>query len=134
MSKQQRFISPAKTRTLVHQRPGVILQRVTSNDQPKRLVGAPISDRFLKKYGGYIGENHTVILEQEDPKPMLSPQELIELLACETIDRYFRSISGSTNVSTFELGQLPLPDPAQLRARIDAGESIAEATRELLLS
>jgi predicted component of viral defense system (DUF524 family) len=34
MSKQQRFISPAKTRTLVHKRPGVILQRVTSNDQP----------------------------------------------------------------------------------------------------
>jgi adenine-specific DNA-methyltransferase len=134
MSKQQRFISPAKTRTLVHQRPGVILQRVTSNDQPKRLVGAPISDRFLKKYGGYIGENHTVILEQENPEPILSPPELIELLACETIDRYFRSISGSTNVSTFELGQLPLPDPARLRARIDAGESIAEATRELLLS
>jgi hypothetical protein len=61
----------------------------------------------------------------------LSPSQLAELLACPQIDRLFRCISGATNVSVFELNQLPLPDPSALKRRLSAGLSVAQALVEL---
>lgn len=113
--------------------PGVILQRVTSNDQSRRLVGAPVSRNFIKKYRGYVGENHTVILKQSLPKPWLTPKQMVKLLQSDVVDRYFRCISGSTNVSSFELAQLPLPDPSRLKVRLAKGESLEIAARRELL-
>lgn len=87
----------------------VVLQRVTSNDQPKRLVGAVVPADFVQRHGGFVAENHVVVLEQVTPG--FTPSDLARLLACAPIDRYFRCISGSTNVSAYELGHLPLPNP-----------------------
>jgi len=108
-------------------RPSVVLQRVTSNDQPRRLIAGRVPSTLLKRYGGFIGENHTVILEQESGRALLSPGELVELFRSTPVDRYFRCISGATNVSVFELSQLPLPDPAWLRAKLREGESMEAA-------
>jgi adenine-specific DNA-methyltransferase len=131
---QHRFIDPGREgRPSVRNRPGVILQRVTANEQPRRLVGAVIPSAFVKKHGGYVGENHTVILEQRKGA-LLRPAEVVQLLASPVIDRYFRSISGSTNVSTFELGQLPLPDPAALRRSLRRGIPMDRALKQLLKS
>jgi adenine-specific DNA-methyltransferase len=117
----------------VCRQPGVLLQRVTSNDQTRRLVGASVSQNFIRRYRGYVGENHTVILKQTAPKPSLTPRQMVRLLQADVVDRYFRCISGSTNVSSFELGQLPLPNPTRLRERMANGESIElAAQRELL--
>jgi adenine-specific DNA-methyltransferase len=117
----------------VCRQPGVLLQRVTSNDQSRRLVGASVSQKFIRRYRGYVGENHTVILRQTVSKPSLTPRQMVRLLQSDVVDRYFRCISGSTNVSSFELGQLPLPDPTRLRKRMANGESIElAAQRELL--
>jgi adenine-specific DNA-methyltransferase len=91
-------------------RPAVVLQRVTSNDQPKRLVGAIVPMEFIERHGGFVAENHVVVLEQVAPG--FSPANLARLLACTTIDRYFRCISGSINVSAYELLHLPLPNPS----------------------
>src|SRR5258706_234459 len=96
-------------------RPSVLLQRVTSNDQPRRLVAAAVPKSLLDAYGGFVGENHTVILEQIDSEPALTPRQLAQLLGTSVVERHFRCISGSTNVSAFELSQLPLPDPALLK-------------------
>ena len=92
----------------------VVLQRVTSNDQPKRLIGAVVPTEFIQRHGGFVAENHVVVLEQV--KPGFSPIDLARLLACAPIDRYFRCISGSTNVSAYELRHLPLPNPSDIRA------------------
>jgi len=91
------------------------MQRVTSNDQPRRLVAATVSPSVFETYGGFIGENHVVILEALTDQPALSPSKLAKLLNAHTVDRYFRCISGATNVSAFELNQLALPDPKALR-------------------
>lgn len=90
----------------------IVLQRVTSNDQPKRLVGAVVPAEFIELYGGFVAENHVVVLEQVTPG--FSPANLARLLACAPIDRYFRCISGSTNVSAYELRHLPLPNPSDV--------------------
>ncbi|MDN7959808.1 Eco57I restriction-modification methylase domain-containing protein, partial [Burkholderia orbicola] len=122
----------AKDHRSVVRRPSVLLQRVTSNDQPRRLVAAAVPPALIETYGGFVGENHTVILEQVHPEPALAPEELAQLLATPTVDRYFRCISGATNVSIFELGQLRLPDPGRLRNLLARGCDMPSAARKAL--
>lgn len=109
--------------------PCVVLQRVTSNEQPRRLVAAAVSPGVFAKYGGFIGENHVVIIETVTNKPSLPPPKLVKLLSAYSIDRYFRCISGSTCVSAFELNQLALPAPQALREAATNGRSMDEAIR-----
>lgn len=108
-------------------RPSVILQRVTSNDQSRRLIAAPVPMRLLENYGGFVGENHIVILEQIDENSALDVSNMAKLLRSSPIDRNFRCISGATNVSVFEMRQLPLPDPKKLQAELNKGNSMEEA-------
>jgi adenine-specific DNA-methyltransferase len=122
----------AKNHPSVIRRPSVLLQRVTSNDQPRRLVAAAVPKTLIETYGGFVGENHTVILEQVSPKPALTPKQLAQLLATPTVDRYFRCISGATNVSIFELNQLRLPDPGRLKTLLAKGYDMPSAAREAL--
>lgn len=130
---QHRYVHYAqKDQFIIKRRPAVLLQRVTSSDQPRRLVGAVVSEQFVREHGGYVGENHTLILEQVSDGH-LPPRQLLALLDTSMVDRYFRCLSGSTNVSVFELEQLPLPDPEELKLLLSDGVSIEEATTRLLL-
>lgn len=115
----------------VIRKPSVLLQRVTSNDQPRRLVAAAVPSAFFKEYAGFIGENHTITLAPIVSRPLLTPRQLAELFACSEIDRLFRCISGATNVSVFELSQLPLPNPGELKALIAQGLTIQAAVTTL---
>lgn len=114
----------------VIQKPCVLLQRVTSNEQPRRLVAAAVPRAFFDEYKGFLGENHTIILIPRGNRPALTPKQLADLLGCSQVDRLFRCISGSTNVSAFELSQLPLPDPIALRESLTMGLSMQEAVTE----
>lgn len=125
---ERRFVVVSDlTHPSVIRRPCVLLQRVTSNDQPRRLVASHVGSAFFREYPGFIGENHTIALSPMRSRPELSPRLLAELLSCPQIDRLFRCISGATNVSVFELNQLPLPDPATLKIVLAQGLSMAEA-------
>lgn len=108
-------------------RPCVALQRVTSPEQPRRLVGAPVTRGLLQKYGGVVGENHVVFLEQVDSNPLLTPSQLAVVLRSEPIDRIFRCIAGAINVSVFELNQLPLPNPQVLARLLRKGMNVNDA-------
>lgn len=108
-------------------KPSVVLQRVTSNDQPCRLVAAAVAPSVFADYGGFVGENHVVVLEQIVDKPALSPTKLAQLLSAPVVERYFRCISGATNVSAFELNQLALPDPVLLQRALADGASMPQA-------
>lgn len=108
----------------VVRKPAVVLQRVTSSDQPRRLVGAPVSRGLLERYGGVVGENHVVFLEQINGEAALSPRQFAQVLRSKPIDSLFRSISGAANVSAFELKQLPMPEPQVLVNRLARDERI----------
>lgn len=116
-----------KKHTSVITRPSVVLQRVTSNDQPCRLVAAAVAQTVFTEFGGFVGENHVVVLEQAEGPPALSPTKLAQLLGTPTVERCFRCISGATNVSAFELNQLALPDPQLLLQFLAQGEPMAVA-------
>lgn len=118
-----------KSHRSVVKSPCVVMQRVTSNDQPRRLVAAAVSPGVFDRFGGFIGENHVVIIEATGNRPALPPTRLAKVLSSRLVDRYFRCISGATNVSAFELKQLALPDPRVLRAALDDGRSVDEAVR-----
>lgn len=105
----------------------VVMQRVTSNDQPRRLVVASVPLPFFLVHGGFVGENHIVILEPSVDLPELQPNDLAELLRTYAVDRIYRCISGATNVSSFELSQLALPDPATLKKYRSQGNSMEQA-------
>ncbi len=127
---EHRFVDLGdKEHTSVVAAPCVVMQRVTSNEQPRRLVAAAVSPGVFDTYGGFIGENHVVIIEAVSDKPVLPPTKLAKLLSAHVVDRYFRCISGATNVSAFELNQLALPDPQALREATAKGRSMDEAVR-----
>ena len=129
-NREGRFVNLGRTdHRSVIRKSSVILQRVTSNDQPRRLVTAAVPDQLIKAYGGFVGENHTVILEQVSSSPALPPCQLAELLRTPTVDRYFRCISGATNVSVFELNQLLLPDPVRLKECLQDSGDMSRAAR-----
>lgn len=95
----------------VIRRPSVILQRVTSGDQRRRLVGAPLDEGLITEFGGVVGENHVLFLEQNNGGAKVTPGLLAKILRSTTIDRLFRCFSGAVNVSVSELESLPLPNP-----------------------
>ena len=131
---QERYVNLGRGHdAAVKRNPAVILQRVTASDQPVRLVGAPVSAKFIRDHGGYIGENHVVILEQTSDCPALLPTQLLKLLKADVINRYFNCISGCANVSIFELLQLPLPNPRVLTRLIERGLTIERAAEQVLL-
>ena len=108
-------------------KPALVLQRVTSNDQPRRLVAAPVPQAIYTEYGGFVGENHIVVLEQSVERPGLTPTQMARLMSSRQVERTFRCISGATNVSVFELEQLALPNPARLRQELHLGRSMEES-------
>ena len=103
------------------------MQRVTSNDQPQRLVAGVVPAELLQMHKGFVCENHVLALESMTETPFVPQEFLVALLGSRPIDRYFRSISGSTNVSIFELQQLPLPEPGRLIELLNQGLPIDEA-------
>lgn len=128
---EHRFVDLGnKEHSSVVMSPCVVMQRVTSNDQTRRLVAAAVSPRVFDTYGGFIGENHVVIIEAVSDKPALPPTRLVKLLSTYAVDRCFRCISGATNVSAFELNQLALPDPQALKEAIANGDSMDEAVNQ----
>ncbi|SFW71085.1 N-6 DNA Methylase [Luteibacter sp. UNCMF366Tsu5.1] len=127
---EHRFVDMGdKMHSSVVSSPCVVIQRVTSNDQPRRLVAAAVSPDVYRKHGGFIGENHVVIVEVTGDKPHLSPTKLASLLSTYVVDRNFRCISGATNVSAFELNQLALPDPQAVKDALAEKVTMEEAVK-----
>ncbi len=114
----------------VIRKPAVALQRVSSTEQPRRLVGAAVPTELLIEFGGVVGENHVCFLEQVKNDPDITPELLAKILRTRTVDRLFRCISGATNVSAYELLHLPLPDPKKILNAIAQGLDIDAAVRK----
>ncbi|MDD5175172.1 MAG: N-6 DNA methylase [Sterolibacterium sp.] len=114
----------------VIRKPCVALQRVTSTDQQRRLIGAAVPAELIREFGGVVGENHVVFLEQVGDTVRFTPTQLAQVLQSETIDRLFRCVCGAVNVSIFELDHLLLPDPVRLMEEMPRCQSIDEAVRK----
>lgn len=108
----QRYITieDSQRRLLVLNEPAVLLQRTTSPEQDRRLVGCALNRATLDAWGGeVVVENHVNVLTPPSSGTALTPRLLAALLAHPIVDRLYRCTTGSVAVSAYELGSLPLP-------------------------
>lgn len=116
----------------VFTKPTVLLQRLTSTEQRRRLVAAAVPDDWVRQFKGYVCENHVIALEpvRDDA---IAPELLARLLNTEVADRLYRAISGASNVAVSELNELRLPSPTRFATHIAKGLDAETAARKAML-
>lgn len=108
-NRSNQYMSEPTPKLVVDKQNMVILRRFSAKDEPRRLTAAA----FLKEdYDfSHVGiENHLNYIYQKNGA--LSEVEAIGLSAIlnsPLMDRYFRCVSGNTQVGAAELRHLPLP-------------------------
>jgi adenine-specific DNA-methyltransferase len=108
-------LRPGGDRSLVLDRPAVLVQRTTAPEQPRRLVAAELDAACLAEWGGrVVVENHLNVLTCQDPESPLTARLLLALLDSDALDRLYRCLTGSVAVSAYELAAMPLPDESAL--------------------
>lgn len=108
--------------------PAIVLQRLTSNDQAKRLIAAHVPVPWQQEHEGFVAENHVIVM-QTQPCNSWSPELMAKLLNSSSINRLYRSISGASNVAISELMELPLPAPSKLEEALAMTEDLDVAVR-----
>lgn len=128
--KRARYIllRPGDRRGVV-ERDCVVLQRTSSRAQRRRLVAATLPRGFAKKHGGFVGENHTIILEPTSGRPPVPLKTLARLLNSEFIRDLYSTTTGTTAVTAAGLRALPLPDPHTLKGLLAHRRGLEEAIR-----
>ena len=115
----------------------VLIQRTTSKEQSKRLIAAELPIELIERYGAVTVENHVNMLVPIGDEPKVPARVVAAFLNSYAADRAFRCISGSVAVSAYELGSMPMPDPAELsvlKGLITRGaskESVDKACKKL---
>jgi adenine-specific DNA-methyltransferase len=128
--KRARYIllRPGDRRGVV-ERDCVVLQRTSSRAQRRRLVAATLPRGFAKKHGGFVGENHTIILEPTSGRPPVPRKTLARLLNSEFIRDLYSTTTGTTAVTAAGLSALPLPDPHTLKSLLARRRGLEAAIR-----
>ena len=120
-------------RTMILERPAVLLQRTTAVEQRRRIVAAILSADDLAAWGErVVVENHVNVLTCSDSGTVLTPRLLVALLRSRALDRTYRCLSGSVAVSAYELAALPMPGPDVLSGWCDLPLPELEAAIEEL--
>lgn len=100
-----------------------VMQRTTNDKQPRRLVVAMVDPSVLSKWGGFVTENHTIVLTGTDPNKL---KLAVKLLNTAAVDQRYRRVSGTAAVSVTLLRQLDLPSPAAFAAALDEADGDSE--------
>jgi len=110
-------------------RPCAVLQRLTSSDQPHRLIAAAVPSEWQKAQGGFVAENHVISLIASN-ECAFQPEVVAALLNSILVNRLFKAISGATNVAVAELNELPLPPPESLRKALTRNADMNAAVHD----
>lgn len=104
-----------------------VMQRTTNEKQPRRLVTAIVSPSVVERWGGFVTENHTIVLTGDN----LEKLELaVALLNTKPVDERYRRVSGTAAVSVKLLREIDLPKPDMFRAALKvSGGDIEKAAR-----
>jgi len=116
-------VTGASKKLLVPARTYVLLKRFTAKEEKRRLVAGIVN--ASDSYSEWVGlENHLNYVYRKDSD--LAPSEAFGLAAffnSAFVDRYFRVISGHTQVNATEIRGLPIPDKGTLT---EIGEKIQQ--------
>ncbi len=118
--KREHIVANASTAwMLLHNEPIVILRRFSPKEDVRRVTAAPYLGSLPGSHFGL--ENHLNYIYR--PGGSMTAREVRGLAAwlnSARVDRYFRSVSGNTQINAAELRSLPLPPWYVLEAVGDA--------------
>lgn len=121
-SKRISFVTIAKDSTAIVRTDAIILQRTSNRQQKRRLIAGLILKGKVHGSRGFVSENHTILIIPDLGRPQGVPLKMLcRLLNTAPVDARFRRISGSVNVSTKALRQLPLPAASAVHAAFVPG-------------
>jgi adenine-specific DNA-methyltransferase len=90
----------------------IVMQRTTNSRQPRRLISARISPSTLKKWGGFVSENHTLTITAKNVDTL---NTICLLLNSGAVDARYRQLSGTASISVALLREMDLPKPKDLK-------------------
>jgi adenine-specific DNA-methyltransferase len=99
----------AKIRGLVAKGQSILVQRITADEQPSRIVASLPEDFLRKARNGYFVENHLNIIQSVMEKPPVDLYFVLGILNSDIVEFFFRAMNGNTQVSATELNLLPMP-------------------------
>jgi adenine-specific DNA-methyltransferase len=102
-----------------------VMQRTTNDKQPRRLVAAMVDPVVVSRWGGFVTENHTIVLTGDDPAKL---ELAVKLLNTAAVDQRYRRVSGTAAVSVTLLRTLDLPSPTAFAAALEEGDAEVAAT------
>ena len=89
----------------------LVMQRTTNSLQPRRLVAARVSPSVITRWGGFVSENHTIVITAPSVNIL---NTLRFLLNSAAVDARYRQLSGTASVSVNLLRGLDLPSSRAL--------------------
>ena len=113
--------------TAVVTKPAAVMQRTTNDKQRRRLIVAMVDPAVVDEWGGFVTENHTIVLTADVEESLALA---VELLNTAAVDARYRRVSGTATVSVSLLRQLDLPRPEAFSAALEASCGDAEAAAE----
>ncbi|MDX2275449.1 MAG: N-6 DNA methylase [Hyphomonadaceae bacterium] len=105
-------------------RDAVVLQRTTNSSQPRRLIAARVSPSVIKEWGGFVTENHTIVITAKSTRHL---DLVAALLNSAAADARYRRLSGTASISVQLLRTLDLPRPEVMARALAKFESTEEA-------
>ena len=121
---QTDFVTFAEDSAAVIRSAAAVMQRTTNDKQPRRLIAAMVDPAVVARWGGFVTENHTIVLTGKDPKRLALA---VALLNTSAVDLRYRRVSGTAAVSVTLLRQLDLPSPSLFRAALLDAKGDAES-------
>lgn len=118
------FVTFTEDSTAVVRSSAAVMQRTTNDKQPRRLVAAMVDPAVVSRWGGFVTENHTIVLTADDPARLALA---VALLNTSAVDKRYRRVSGTAAVSVTLLRQLDLPLPAMFERALLEADGDAEA-------
>jgi adenine-specific DNA-methyltransferase len=113
-AKRPGWVSAPLDAPYVVRDPCVVVQRTSSRDQKRRITAAAVPQAFLRQHGGFIGENHVLILVRSRPDAP-PPEALLEALNDPTVGQALNRVCGSASIPVRLFEVLPLPPPPLAR-------------------
>jgi hypothetical protein len=123
-NKKECFVKMDKGAGAVVCEPSVVMKRTRPSDFDNFLLCCVVPDTFMNKYGGFVGENHVIILEKRPETNTFAPELLCQVLNSEPVNLAYRCFSGTISISRYGLENLPLPDPAKVQEGLADGLDI----------
>ncbi len=108
----------------------LVLQRTTTSSQPRRLVAARIDPATVKKHGGVVSENHTIVITTAKAVML---KRVLTLLNSKPVDDRYRQLSGTASIAVTLLRTLDLPKPDVLARAFDRFGYTDQAIEEAYL-